>query len=131
MIIDSHIRTLLLRGVVYSHGENGEALDFSSIEELQAIWAKVGTKLTSEHVENNPGTRPWAWWKWSRTEALPEPSFTWQLSDAGRVGGISRRNREAPSGHVQREYLASHNLLSAEEERALAADDARWAAIGK
>jgi len=43
--------------------------DNHSDEQLQAEWSKQRDTLLPEFVKANPGTRPWAWWKWD----APEP----------------------------------------------------------
>jgi hypothetical protein len=131
MTLESHVKTLPVAGRVYTSGPDGEPLAVPGMRELKALWLKAGDELTREIIEANPGSRPWAWWKWTRPELkLPPPPFGWQLEDHGRQGGVSRRHRERPSGFLQRHYLEEHNLLSDTERAALAESDALWARIG-
>ena len=102
MTLDRHIRPLLIGGVIYSQDADGAPFAFPEIDELQSLWQKVGDRLTAECIESGPGERPWAWWQWSRPAELPPPLFTWPLMDAGRIGGVSRRNRVAPADQDQR-----------------------------
>ncbi len=127
MTLDTHISALLVHGKIYSHDRDGAAFVFPGMVELEKIWTKAGPGITAEHIAERPGSRPWAWWKWTRPADLPAPGFTWNLNDAGRVGGVPHWNRERPDDFRQREYLELHGLLTADEQSALAADNARCA----
>ncbi len=126
-MIPEHIVALLGHGKIYSHDRDGQTLIFPDMVELERIWAKAGDRITTQFIETQPGQRPWGWWRWSRPTSLPQPSFTWNLSDFGRVGGVPHWNRERPDDFRQREYLQANGLLSAAEQSALGADNARCA----
>jgi hypothetical protein len=62
--LDAHHICQLITGHVYFLGEG-----FTDAADLAAGWRQIGAALVVWHVEECPGSRPWAWW---RLEA-PEP----------------------------------------------------------
>jgi hypothetical protein len=63
------------------------------------LWAQFGADVLAWWIKENPGTRPWCWWKF----AAPEPRR--------RVGGVGVTNREACGFDV---YIADYGLPDSE-----------------
>jgi len=93
--------------------------------ELQRLWVAHREELLAEWILAQPGTRPWAWWRW---DALSE--------SRRRIGGTGTALLERPDGkhpvsfgtpnaydddynvadppkyESEREYLTRHGLLT-------------------
>jgi hypothetical protein len=75
------------------------------------LWEVFGDAVLAEWIEQRPGSRPSAWWRFVATAISREPWMP--IEDSGYAG-------HAPSPDVQRDYLARHGLLTDRERDALA-----------
>ena len=103
-------------------------------------WREHGAEVMEIHLRQWPGTRPYAWWRWSATEPrrvltgaeLLKPTSTpstWQWWWSERFG-IPAFNQIRPRGYVgvpsiesQAAYLLRLNLLTDEERGRLTPAD--------
>ena len=74
------------------------------------LWAQFGAEVLAWWIKENPGTRPWCWWKFS----APELRL--------RVGGTGVTKRESCGGDV---YAPDYGLP--DSENWMMPEDKRWA----
>jgi len=99
------------------------AVEVHDDEQLRGLWEAYGHQLLADWILEHPGTRPWAWWKYS---APAEPRR--------RIGGIGTPRRGSPfwfgkpgqfegdyvvanppTWEPEVEYLRRHGLLTPSE----------------
>ena len=100
----------------------GEPMDD---DELAEAWGVLGDELLAAFIAEQPGCRPWAWWRWQ----APEPRL--QINDGpeplpghGLWFGKPRGYTGQPPEDMfepEAEYLERLGLLTAGEREALAA----------
>ena len=106
MMIPEHIVALLGHGKIYSHDRDGQTLIFPGYGRTRKDMGE-GRRPDHHTVYRNPSQVKGrgAGGAGRGPRSLPQPSFTWNLSDFGRVGGVPHWNRERPDDFRQREYL--------------------------
>jgi hypothetical protein len=90
--------------------------------ELADAWAMLRDEMLPEHIAENPGTRPWAWWAFESKEPRrrvndgPEA-----IGPATWFGTPSRFTAMPPAGmfESERDYLQRLGLLTDDERKAL------------
>jgi len=110
--------------------------DESAFPAMEKAWRQIGDSVLQEHIADRPGTRPWAWWRFSlpagerreRTDGKPHP-FDDPAFDQPRElhYGEPLYLREHDRGarfETQREYLERRNLLLPCEVKELQRKDA-------
>ena len=115
--LDSDLR----RDLEHGHGFFTE---YKTIEDMQAAWDAVGEELLAAWIEENPGTRPYAWWllvhrkerpivaKWADQRPMDrerrEARFGFLDTSlwCGGTGHESSYFQQDPTA-----YLVEHNLL--------------------
>lgn len=92
---------------------NADASD-ARVVFLREQWQRHAAEVLAYHIAKFPGERPWAFWYFDRPGERPP--------------GVSSCSQEGRLREL--EFLIRHDLLSAEEERAIhAADDFRAKAL--
>jgi len=128
---DAILRRACLAGVVFRFNTDGRALPVPTEAQLREFWELHSDQLLRDYIRKFPGRRPWAFWQFSIPAlGLPEPWFRWDISTRGKIGGVASRDINNPGRYPQSEYLESHNLLSADERAALAAEVERLRGLG-
>lgn len=99
------------------HGHGTDETDSA----LRRTWFKLKRRILAEHASEEPGSRPWAWWKWEakeprrRLDGLPHycnefyfgvPQFAFTAEDC---------DVEYES---QADYLRRHKSMSKAEDKA-------------
>jgi hypothetical protein len=119
--ISRRVRMMLLTGSDWEWlgPDLGEDLD---PEMLAAAWKALRSELVAEHVRENPGTRPWAWWEYEapgpRQQINPGPEPEGPADWYGmphRYDGMPPSNMYEPEA----DYLSGHGLLMPAERLAL------------
>jgi hypothetical protein len=109
----------------FEHGDDFEMIDgpFLGDDELAEAWEDLRDELVAEHIAQEPGTRPWAWWRWEAPEprrqisAGPEP-----VLDHGLWFGKPRCYRGVPPSNMfesEADFLDRLNLLTSAERASL------------
>jgi hypothetical protein len=80
-------------------GEIGSIVTPPTGKTTSELWQQFGADVLAWWIKENPGTRPWCWWKF----AAPEPRR--------RVGGVGVTDREACGQGV---YIADYGLPDSE-----------------
>ena len=107
---------ILQTGMAPAEDCNGGRMAKPRMDALRKLWQEAGDRLTAEHIEASPNTRPWGWWNFNSRgrEILDTAGRTWPLNVIGRAAGVKIRNRSAISAHEQEELLRQHELLISE-----------------
>jgi hypothetical protein len=99
-VTSESVRLMLLTGVYFYFLDPAPAREDTppSDDVLRAAWELLREELIAEHVAAEPGTRPWAWWRFDASE---------------------QRRLVAGDHETEVAYLRRLNLLTADEERTL------------
>jgi hypothetical protein len=103
------------------------------LEQLEALWKQHGADILDVWIVEHPGTRPWAWWRWTASEPrrvldgverIVEYSWIWREYRNG-VPGLRRGDpdRAACLVESQAAYLLRLGLLAPGEKSALTPAD--------
>lgn len=153
--LDESIREFLFYGTA-EKGTTGWELETSKFfDQGRAIteaWEAHKPALMGEWIKKHPGTRPLSWWEYDAPRE-PVPGWNHKRFDSAqrrRLGGTGTPSHEAlsiaphfsrgipkswihqpqpedpPIYESEAEYLRRHDLLTAEEKRALASMPEAW-----
>ena len=101
----------------------------TDFEAMKKCWAEIGKKVLADFIEENPGKRPFAWWKFSAREPRklisgiehPESGFGQGTNEREYYYGVpnpisffcdDRDKTQRPVYETQFEYLKRLNLLT-------------------
>lgn len=95
-------RNTLLYG--YQDGSGGMCGWFAYYEYAERLWRNAGAELLPEWIQEHPGTRPDAWWRFNapKPENVPADTPEWVLKD----GCDPRRIVSGRGTVLQEEYPA-------------------------
>src|SRR5262249_49105146 len=91
-------------------------------DQLREAWEQLRERVLAEHIAEQPGTRPWAWWQWDAPEPRrkldPGPESSWPCRWHGYplVYGPVRPEDQY---EAEVDYLRRLGLLTEDEKRLL------------
>jgi hypothetical protein len=103
---------------------------------LKADWEAVRDELLEAWIQREPGTRPWAWWRFEMPkDKRGQPDYRRHVGGSGREGAFVQdfgirgcfdcSATNPPLVESEAAYLQRHGLLVQGEERRLRAKDLR------
>jgi hypothetical protein len=109
------VRARLLSGHDFAFLDGAEEWPALSRDELREAWTLLRDELLQEHIAQQPGSRPWAWWQWEAPEDMRQIGEDRTKLSCGRV-------YVSPIYETEAAYLARLNLLTAAERMVLKGD---------
>ncbi len=128
----------LRAGACFFRDTWGNGTDEERQANRRGAWKRFRAAILAKWMADNPGTRPAAWWQYDAPEpwrrriggglaSNEDPSAPDWIRNAGPSFGLPKYASNDPSNgpifETEHAYLKRHNLLTADEAKALAAQD--------